>query len=147
MNVKLLLPAALLALCLGCPGAGGGKPTPEACYEAIRQALRDKDLAAYYFAHAPEIRTEILVDEQLCAENRARRARKLDEFKKLETDYGVGQWSRKYGTLMRELRYGNNTASVIVTISHPEGTTGRPRLRVVKRCEHTEFCAGPPKAG
>ena len=48
---------------------------------------------------------------------------------------------------MRELRYGNNTASVIVTITHPEGTTGRPRLRVVKRCEHTEFCAGLPKAG
>ena len=105
MNVKLLLPAALLALCLGCPGAGGGKPTPEACYEAIRQALRDKDLAAYYFAHAPEIRTEILVDEQLCAENRARRARKLDEFKKLETDYGVGQWSRKYGTLIKDEIY------------------------------------------
>ncbi|MEZ5079989.1 MAG: lysyl oxidase family protein [Thermoleophilia bacterium] len=48
---------------------------------------------------------------------------------------------------MGELRYGNNTASVVVTITHPAGATGRPRLRVVKRCEHTEFCAGPPKAG
>lgn len=105
MNVKLLIPTVLFALCAGCSGGSGGGETPEECYEAIRQALRDKDTAAFYYAHAPELRTEILLDEQLCAEGRARSKKKLEDYKKIKADYGVGEWTREYGTLIKDQIY------------------------------------------
>jgi len=45
---------------------------------------------------------------------------------------------------LRELRYGNNAASVLIRLTRPDGPGTRPRLRILSRCEHTEFCAGPP---
>jgi hypothetical protein len=36
---------------------------------------------------------------------------------------------------MRELRYGNNTAAVLVRLSWPRGLAGAPAVRVLRRCE------------
>lgn len=48
---------------------------------------------------------------------------------------------------MRELRYGNNAASVLLSLRRPDGPGTRPVVRVLRVCEHTEFCAAATPAG
>jgi TolB protein len=44
---------------------------------------------------------------------------------------------------MRELRYSNDTASVLVRLTWPGGRAAAPRVAVLRRCEGTERC--PPR--
>ena len=41
---------------------------------------------------------------------------------------------------MRELRYSNDAASVLVRLSWPNGTSSAPQLSVLRRCEASERC-------
>ena len=47
---------------------------------------------------------------------------------------------------IREIRYGNDAASVLLWLRRPDGPGTRPVVRVLRVCEHTEFCAAvtPP---
>jgi Lysyl oxidase len=44
---------------------------------------------------------------------------------------------------MRELRYSDDAASVLVLLSRPGGRTAAPRISVLRRCEASERC--PPR--
>lgn len=48
---------------------------------------------------------------------------------------------------IRELRYGNDAASVLLWLRRPDGPGTRPVVRVLRVCEHTEFCAAVTPAG
>ena len=41
---------------------------------------------------------------------------------------------------MRELRYSNDAASVLLRLSWPNGTSSAPRLSQLRRCEASEHC-------
>jgi len=41
---------------------------------------------------------------------------------------------------LRETRYSNNAASVLVRLSWPNGSDDRPRVEVLKRCPGRERC-------
>ncbi len=44
---------------------------------------------------------------------------------------------------MRELRYSNSAASVLLQLTWPNGATSAPRIKILRRCEGTERC--PPR--
>jgi len=48
---------------------------------------------------------------------------------------------------IRELRYGNDAASVLLWLRRPDGPGTRPVVRVLRVCEHTEFCEASAPAG
>lgn len=48
---------------------------------------------------------------------------------------------------IRELRYGNDAASVLLRLRRPGGPGTRPVVRVLRVCEHTEFCAAVTPSG
>ena len=43
--------------------------------------------------------------------------------------------------LLRELRYSNDDASVLIRITGPQLKTGRPGVRVLARCPSSDWCA------
>ena len=40
----------------------------------------------------------------------------------------------------KELRYDNNAASLRIRITWPQGKSTRPRIRVLKTCQTSQFC-------
>ena len=44
---------------------------------------------------------------------------------------------------IRELRYSNNAASVVIRISPPDAFTGAPTATVVRRCPGSDQCPAP----
>jgi hypothetical protein len=44
---------------------------------------------------------------------------------------------------MRELRYSDDAASVLLRVTRPGGRTAAPRIAVLRRCETSERC--PPR--
>ena len=44
---------------------------------------------------------------------------------------------------MRELRYSDDAASVLLRVIWPSGTTAAPRVSVLRRCETSERCPPP----
>ncbi|MFN8124205.1 MAG: lysyl oxidase family protein [Thermoleophilia bacterium] len=48
---------------------------------------------------------------------------------------------------IRELQYGNDAASALLSLRRPDGPGTRPVVRVLRVCEHTEFCQAQTPAG
>ncbi|MGH3128904.1 MAG: hypothetical protein ACRDPX_13370, partial [Gaiellaceae bacterium] len=44
---------------------------------------------------------------------------------------------------LRELRYSNDAASVLLRVTRPGGMAAAPRVSVLRRCETSERC--PPR--